>query len=80
MSIDYKAVFSRVVYEEMCNTFLAHGIDEIHEEDFEDIVDECTKKCYWQSIGEFRRVTGQSVVSRDGSPVWLRNNNIGGLT
>ena len=62
MSLDYKELFSRTLYEEMCNVLLAHGIDEIHEEVFEDIVDECTKKCYWQALGEFRLKYGMSTV------------------
>ena len=62
--IDYLNIFSNVLCQMMESIFTAHGIDFITEDEFDDIVAECRDKCYFQSIGEFRRLTGQSVVPR----------------
>lgn len=63
-SIDYLNIFSNTLCQMMESIFTAHGIDFITEDEFDDIVAECRDKCYFQSIGEFRRLTGQSVVPR----------------
>lgn len=62
--IDYKALFSQVLYEEMGRIFAEHHIDIITEDELEDIVAECYRKVYWQSIAEFRRLTGESPIGR----------------
>lgn len=62
--IDYLNIFSNTLCQMMESIFTAHGIDFITEDEFDDIVAECRDKCYFQSIGEFRRLTGQSVVPR----------------
>lgn len=62
--IDYLNIFSNVLCQVMEETFTAHGIEAITEDEFDDIVAECRDKCYFQSIGEFRRKYGQSVVPR----------------
>lgn len=63
-SIDYLNIFSNTLCQMMESIFTAHGIEAITEDEFDDIVAECRDKCYFQSIGEFRRLTGQSVVPR----------------
>ena len=63
-SIDYLNIFSNTLCQMMESISTAHGIDFITEDEFDDIVAECRDKCYFQSIGEFRRLTGQSVVPR----------------
>lgn len=62
--IDYLNIFSNTLCQMMESIFTAHGIDFITEDEFDDIVAECRDKCYFQSIGEFRRKYGQSVVPR----------------
>ena len=62
LSIDYKALFSRVLYEEMCEAFARHGIDEIPEDEFESIVIEITKSEYMPSIAELRRRFGLTTL------------------
>lgn len=57
--IDYKGIFSRVLYEEICTVFGAHGIDVITEDELDDIVAECLRKVYWPSVAEFRHITNQ---------------------
>lgn len=64
--IDYKGIFARVLYEELGETFMRHGIDTIYEDELEDIVAECTYKVYWPSVAEFRRAMGMSVMPRRG--------------
>lgn len=57
-AIDYKALFVQTLYEEMGEAFARHGIDSIHEEDFEAIVAECWQRVYLPETGRFRREHG----------------------
>lgn len=56
--IDYKALFVQTLYEEMCEAFARHGIEAIHEEDFESIVVDCWQRVYLPETGRFRKEHG----------------------
>lgn len=53
--MDYMALFVQTLYEEMEETFEAHGIDYLREEEMEDIVRQCKRDLYIPTIREFRR-------------------------
>lgn len=62
--IDYLNIFSNVLCQVMEETFTAHGIEAITEDEFDDIVAECTQKCFWQTVREFRDTFGLSVLPK----------------
>ena len=53
--MDYRKLFSRTLYEEIDDVFGAHGIDWMYEDELESVVKEAERKCYYQSIAEFRK-------------------------
>ncbi len=68
--LDYKAIFSRVVLEMMTEIFEAHGIYELEEEVFDEIVTECTKEVFWPALQEFRRESRRPSLLQGFRPRW----------
>lgn len=62
--IDYKRLFSETLCDLMETIFTEHGIESIYEDEFDDIVAECTKRCFWQTVREFRDTFGLSVLPK----------------
>ena len=60
-AIDYRHLFAEAMRLEMEDTFTAHGIGSITEDELEEIVSECYRACYRDSIRELRRTHGLSV-------------------
>lgn len=65
IDIDYKAIFSKVLHEEIVATFAAHGIERLYEDELEDIIRECVKLVYKPSIREFNRAMGNPLTRHE---------------
>ena len=66
--MNYKEIFSTVLYEEMGRVFAERHIDVITEDELDDIVAECFRRVYYQSIAEFKRLTGQASTGTEWRP------------
>lgn len=62
--LDYRAIFANTLHDMILEIFPAHGIDYLEEEYFDDMITDITKKNFYQTIGEFRRQTGQASVAK----------------
>ncbi len=77
--MDYKKLFAKAVYEEMCEAFERHGIDAIYEDELEELVIDITNKYFMQTVDEFKRAYGvPRVVDVRPSSMFGRGSLIGG--
>lgn len=79
ITMDWKGVFSRVLYEEMREVFGAHGIESIHEEELDDIVLQCMNEVYWPCISEFKRKYDPKPVFRVDAPWGSARGHVGAI-
>jgi hypothetical protein len=61
--LDYKEIFATTMYEMICEIFPAHGIEQMDEEEFDQMVTEITREHYWPILGEFRKKNGLSLTT-----------------
>jgi len=74
MSIDYRRAFVRALYEQMCETYDAHGIEAVYEDEFVGLAAELMHEYLEPTIREFREEQGLvgSVVPR--MPIYKAEN------
>lgn len=78
--MDYRKLFAKVLYEEMCEAFERHGIDAIYEDELDELVIEITKKYFWETVEEFKSIYEvPRVVDVRPSSMFGRGSLIGGL-
>ena len=58
MSIDYRRAFVRALYEQMCETYDAHGIESVYEDEFVELAAELMREYLEPTIREFREEQG----------------------
>jgi len=55
---DYREAFVRALYEQMCETYDAHGIETVYEDEFEEMARELMRDYLEPTIREFREAYG----------------------
>lgn len=76
---DCPRVFARVLYDMMDETFAAHGIGALYEDEVRLIVHECVERAYPQSVIEWYFAQGVPMLTAPtvGRAVWGAMRDIG---